>query len=88
MVMTVLAMLATAVYVASGTVVAVVAVVAVVELSAVVELTSSLDSGYVEQTFSGLPEDVNVVVKVSIRAPEQVQILSLSSRLVLSQLKE
>jgi hypothetical protein len=88
MVTTVLAMLATAVHVASRTVVAVVAVVAVVELTAVVEPTSSLDSGYVGQTFPSPLEGVNVVVEVPIRALEQVQIPSPSSRLVLSQLKE
>ena len=81
-------MLATAVHVASGTVVAVVAVVAVVELPAAVEPTSSLDGGYVGQAFPGPPGGVNVVVEVPIRAPEQVQIPSPSSRLVLSQLKE
>jgi hypothetical protein len=84
MVTTVFAILATAVHVASGTVVAVATVAAVVvELLAAVELTSSLDSGNVGQTFPGLPGGVNVVVKVLIRALEQVQIPSLSSKLVL-----
>jgi hypothetical protein len=104
----VLAILATAVYVASRTVVAVVAVA--VELLAVVELTNSLDGGTimavivellaateltsplasrnVGQTFLGPLGGVNVVVKVPIRAPEQVHIPSPSSRLVFSQLKE
>jgi hypothetical protein len=77
----VLAILATAVQVASGTVVAVVAAVlaVVVELLAAVKPTSSLDSRNVGQAFLSPPGGVNVVVKVP---PEQVQILSLSSRLV------
>lgn len=80
-----LAILAMAVYVASRTIrTAVAIVVVIVKLSVVVELISSLDSRIVRQIFPSLPGKVNVVVKVLIRALEHVQILSLSSRLVLS----
>lgn len=89
MVMAVLAILATAVHVASGTVEVVVAVEAVVvELSARVELNGPLDCENVEQTFPSPPGGVNVVVEVPIRASEHVQIPFPSSRLVLSQMKE
>jgi hypothetical protein len=47
------------------------------------------DTGYrdVGQIFPGLLYSMNIIVKVPIRVPKQVQMLSLSSGLVLSYLK-